>query len=196
MAAKALCAVDGCDKPSRCRRLCNTHYARFRIHGEAGGPIGTSPGEPMRFLKDVVLNFEGDDCLIWPFSRNAGGYGQVWCDQRVQLATRLVCEWVYGKSPSERHVAAHRCGQGHTGCVSKKHLYWATQKQNIADARRHGTIVRGEQTRSAKVSERDVKYIRQMRGKVFQKDLAEKFGLHQSQVSLIQSGKNWGWLKE
>lgn len=37
------CSVDGCERPSRCRGWCGTHYGRWRVHGDvqADKPIVT-----------------------------------------------------------------------------------------------------------------------------------------------------------
>lgn len=47
-------------------------------------------GEGMRYYLDVVLNYDGDECLPWPFGRTANGYGELWFEKRVAHVHRLV----------------------------------------------------------------------------------------------------------
>ncbi|TDR34692.1 hypothetical protein DES43_113123 [Aquamicrobium defluvii] len=39
---RAICSVEGCDRPALTRGFCTGHYARLRRHGEPGGPLGNS----------------------------------------------------------------------------------------------------------------------------------------------------------
>ncbi len=143
---------------------------------------------------ELASIYENEECLIWPFGRIGQKYGSVVKNRKTLLAHRIVCENAHGKPPSSSHMAAHSCGNGHLGCVNQKHLSWKTAKENSEDAIAHGTTLRGRRQPGAKLFPEDIEYIRANKGKVFQRDLAEMFGIHQSQVSHIQSGKAWGWL--
>lgn len=46
-----------------------------------------------------------------------------------------------GTNFPERIDLCHNCGNGK--CSNPKHLYWGTRKENIEDAKRHGTWVNG-----------------------------------------------------
>ena len=54
--------------------FCRPHYRRMRRHGD---PLGgkAENGEPKRFYKEVVLPYEGDECIIWPYNKSASRYG-------------------------------------------------------------------------------------------------------------------------
>ena len=149
-------------------------------------------GDAFQYLVDVVLNYSGDECLYWPFGRIGGGYGQVNYEGRQHYVHRVVCEKTHG--PSEGLDAAHSCGNGHLGCVNPRHLSWKTRGENVADARAHGTIARGERNGRAKISEDDARNIRALRGLRSQSALARQYSIDQSTVSDIQTGKRWGWL--
>lgn len=120
--------------------LCKNHYNRSRTHGDPSAG-GTPHGEPLRYLSDVVLPYDGDDCLAWPYAADANGYGQVRKDGKSRYVTRLICEEFHGPSPTDKHQAAHSCGNGHKGCCNPRHLRWATVRDNHADKRRHGTYI-------------------------------------------------------
>ena len=173
--------------------FCRPHYRRMRRHGD---PLGgkAENGEPKRFYKEVVLPYEGDECIIWPYNKS-GGYGQFYEDGKMHRVHRRLCEEINGPPPTEDHQAAHSCGKGKSGCVTKSHISWKTPKENNADKITHGTSGRGESHNLSKLTEEQVVEIRSLRGIEKIKSTASRYGVSMSQVSRIQLGYNWGWLK-
>lgn len=197
MATPRLCSIQDCDKPAHRRGWCWRHHNRWKKYGDplAGGPFLTPKGEPSRFLNESVLNFSGDDCLIWPYSRNMSGYGQINLDGTPKIVSRVVCERTYGPPPTTAHEAAHLCGGGHRGCVNPRHLAWKTPVENRADKLIHDTHNRGERHYLSKLTESDVREIRRRRGVESQRALGERFGVAHSQIWRIQTGHGgWDWL--
>lgn len=193
MAVKSLCSVAYCGKVSTKRGCCEMHYRRLLRHGDP--TAGRSPnGEQMRYLEKVVLTYEGDECLPWPFSRDQNGVGLVNSGAGSRRVPRIVCEAHYGPPPSPGHEAAHSCGNGHLACVNKRHLSWKTHAGNMADMIAHGTSPKGERHGMAKLSEADVMVIRSLKGRRLQREIAAQFGVRPSMISMIHSGKSWGWL--
>lgn len=93
------------------------------------------------FIADA-LSSNTDDCINWPFAvRKSSGYpAYSLCSNGKKTnvdAHRFVCLAAHG-DPEEKLEAAHTCGS--RLCINPKHLYWATKKQNAADAIRHGTL--------------------------------------------------------
>lgn len=138
MAAPNLCSVDGCDNPSRARGVCNKHYYLLRVNGD---PLVNRKKESKRFLEHAA-KVNTDECLLWPFTRNAQGYAVLKINGRFVRASRAVCIATHGEPPGPRYYAAHSCGNGHLGCVNPRHLHWATPKQNVEDAFLHGRRLR------------------------------------------------------
>jgi hypothetical protein len=169
------------------------HYWRWKHHGDplAGG---TSPGAPAEYLKNVVLPYRGDDCLIWPYARVSGGYGEIRINDRPTYVHRIVCEDVNGSPPTPDHEAAHFCGNGHLGCVTGTHVRWATHAVNEADKLIHDTHNRGGRHFNVKLTEEQVREIRSLIGQVLQRDIADRFGIHPKYVSLIHCRRRWAWL--
>lgn len=185
------CSVETCDKPALKRGWCQAHYERWLAHGDPR--MGRVPsGEPQRYFLEVVLPYQGNDCLIWPYNRNGRGYGQVQIrGHKSKQVHRIACEIINGPPPSPDHHAAHLCGKGHLGCCTPSHTAWKTAIENQADRVLHGTHNRGERHPLAKLSMKDVERIRSLQGEMSQRHIAELFGVSQSMVSRIHKGKNW-----
>jgi hypothetical protein len=170
--------------------LCQAHYYRLVAHGD---PLAgrTAEGAPARFLQDAI-RYDGNDCLPWPFAENGKGYGVIWNGKRMQLVTRIVCEARHGPAPSPLHEAAHSCGKGHESCCTPAHLHWATHQENELEKVDHGTHRKGERHPLVKLSEEEVRQIRELKGVLLQREIAELYGIKRTQVSRIHSGKRWG----
>jgi hypothetical protein len=192
---ETLCNIAGCEKRHLSLGYCSAHYNRLKRHGDpfGGGSARPKQGYVLRFFQDVVLAHDGDDCLIWPFAR-WNGYAQMSFEGKTRWVSRLVCEEEHGPPPSSKHEAAHICGKGNLGCVSRRHLFWRTPVENASDKYRHGTPPRGERCGTSKLTADDVREIRALADTCTQASIAERFGIKPNTVSGIVSGKSWGWL--
>lgn len=192
------CSVSGCNGNSHWtakggKGYCNTHRQRFRRYGN---PLGgsTYKGDPLRFIHEIAIPYQGTDCLIWPFSRRGRGYGMVWVDETHTQSHRYICEQAHGAPPTPTHEAAHTCGQGHLGCVNPNHLEWKTAKENHADKLVHGTAQRGERAWSAKITEAQAREILRLKGTKPRREIAVEFGVNISTVNHIHNRESWAWL--
>lgn len=193
MATQRLCSVSDCDKPSKTRGWCIAHYTRWLRYGSADKIQKPSNGEVQRYFRDVALAYEGDECLFWPFSRGKKGYGHI-NGRKSNVASRVVCEEANGPPPTPEHHAAHSCGHGHLGCVTKRHLSWKTPMQNKADELAHGTRNSGERNGQSRLTAAQVLEIRGLVGTMSQVRIAEIYGVHQVQISKISKREVWAWL--
>lgn len=102
----------------------------------------------------------------------------------------LVLEAFVGQRPSGRHQAAHSDGVRSNNALVN--LRWATPTENMADQRRHGTLIAGERQGNSRLCQEQVEAIR-ARCAVGerQRAIAEEFGVSQSCVSLIVRRSNW-----
>lgn len=133
------------------------------------------------------VNYEGDWCLIWPFSK-PNGYGMFTHLGERYYAHRRMCELVKGPPPTPDHEAGHSCGRGHEGCIHPKHLDWKTKSENQADRATQGTKATGGY---GKLTPEKAQAIRALKGTVPQRKVAELYGVSRANVSLIQNGKSW-----
>lgn len=187
------CLADYCDAKAVGRGYCNKHYKRLRLHGDH--KVITSPRNQARYyLENYVLGYDGDECLIWPFFRNGNGYGVISFGRKNAIVSRVVCEKIYGAPDSPKIEAAHSCGNGHMGCVNKRHLSWKTRSANQADRVLHGTDNRGSKAGASKLDEEDVLKIISLLPMKSQPEIARIFGVTQQSISKIATGQNWGWL--
>lgn len=181
-------------KPTQARQSkdFNPALAPPRVGGSrADRRFKTPDGVGMKFIEAIASDYLGTMCLIWPFGRGNDGYGLVAIGGKKVRVSRIVCEIENGPAPEEKMDAAHSCGNGHFGCIARKHLRWATRIENSADTRAHGTLRLGEAMHSAKLTEKDIVCIREARGRVSVTDLAEKYGVVTTTISSVQYGKTW-----
>ena len=186
MAKTDVCAIEGCGKPARKRRLCWMHHKRLQVHGD---PLQARRSPCHEWLQEHVRH-SGEPCLIWPFSRNKIGYARAhYPGSRIEtLASRIMCEMVNGPPPSDGYQAAHSCGRGRDGCVHPKHLRWATVSENAREAFVHGTNGYGTKAHSAKLTKRQVVEIRKRANTVSHSDLAREFGVSRMTVTNAARG--------
>lgn len=190
MATPRVCSIPDCGKRVHARGWCSAHLCRFRRNGD---PLGgrTRDGVPVKFFHETVLKYEGNECLLWPYGKNHGGYAMLWVDGQMRLLPRLVCAAVYGPPAAPRLVAAHSCGNGHLGCITKSHLRWATQASNMRDMVAHGRTRRGPLHPHAKLNLSQVHEIRALQGKMLQREIAALYGITRTTVSGIFRGLIW-----
>jgi len=185
-----VCTVQGCDNPRDARGLCKKHWKRWRRHGS---PVkGRSPnGQLEAYYNDVVLPYEGDECLTWPFYCDPNGYAKMRHNGRPIVVSRRLCEEVNGPPPRADYEAAHSCGRGQFGCVNRSHLSWKTRAENCEDKICHGTHVFGEGHPSAKLTWAEVQKIRALKGRLTEREMASRFDVSQGCVGHILRGTTW-----
>ncbi|WP_146198909.1 hypothetical protein [Falsochrobactrum shanghaiense] len=156
----SVCAVDGCENPvgrTGGQGYCRKHYARLLRHGDPLGG-GIDYGAANKFVRDTALLQDVDECIAWPFGKNAEGRGRVRVAGKSINADVAVLIAAKGDKPTPKHECCHSCGNGHLGCVNPSHMYWGTRKENVADAIAHGTsytlhVPTGEAHHCAKYSD-------------------------------------------
>lgn len=199
MATKPVCSIAECGKTVFCRKLCSRHYHRLQRYGDPreGGPARAD------YMAWILRHRDWPDeraCLTWPFFKTGDGRaGYVMYRGRQTGVARAMCFEANGEPPTRKHHAAHSCGNGHMACVNPRHLRWATSRENQLDRFRDGTSNRGSRNANSRISEHDVRRIRQIvplvRGLMSYSDVGRLFGITGRHVGQIISRQTWGWLK-
>lgn len=127
-----------------------------------------------------------DSCWEWTGHLSKSGYGLLNVGGSARLAHRFAYELSCGEIP-QGLVVCHRCDN--PICCNPKHLFVGTPADNVADCIAKGRFPRGEKSGTSKLSEDQVRRIRtDGRSQVV---VADAFGVSQSLVSAIKTGKRW-----
>lgn len=104
----------------------------------------------------------------------------------------LVAEAFHGPRPHGKDVLH---GDGNKLNCTKGNLRYGYPKENSEDAIEHGHQVRGERQGSSRFTEAQIREIHALRGKMFQRDIAIKFGTSRQYIVAIHNGRSWGHVK-
>ena len=121
---------------------------------------------------------------------DSDGYRTVAIRASGRTAPRKICSLVAEAFHGSRPIGCVvRHLNGKSDDDSAKNLSWGTQKENVADAKRHGTITRGERTGNSKLTGVAIVEIRQSQMPTV--SLAARFGVHRSTIRKVILGKLW-----
>lgn len=127
-------------------------------------------------------------CWEWQGASDSDGYGRVWNGKRPAFSHRAAYAIGHGTDPGSAFVC-HRCDN--SACCNPAHLFLGTRGDNNRDAnlKGFGRAAVGEANHRAKLSDAQVAEIRALQGEVSQRALSDRFGVCQSQISRILSGR-------
>lgn len=194
MATKPLCSIPNCGNRAYARTWCLKHYTRWQRWGDPDHRSRPANGEAYAYLSKIVIAYQDNECLIWPFHRSRSGYAMINIHGSPTTVSRIVCQRVYGPSPAGQIDAAHSCGNGHLGCVNPKHLRWATRSENADDKLIHGTITQGERHPRSKLTAADVREIRRLCQSASARSVAREYRVSSSTIERILRGESWAAL--
>ncbi len=138
------------------------------------------------------------DCLVWTGCLQSQGYGQLRVAGRGAVYThRLAWELDHGPI-AEGLFVCHRCDN--PPCCKPHHLFLGTRSDNIRDMvskgrshmQREPWRVQGARNPFARLKENDVKEIIRLRASgLTLLAIAQRFGVSESTIHLIDVGKTW-----
>lgn len=126
MSKRNTCTFDGCDRPSRKKGLCDSHYQQHR-KGKELRPLMVWGTPEERFWSRVRMG-SSHGCWEWTGAATSDGYGRLNVNGRQMLAHRLSWELANGEIPKKMDVD-HRCSNPR--CVNPDHLRVVTRSQNM-----------------------------------------------------------------
>lgn len=128
-------------------------------------------------------------CWLW-LGGERNGYGVVSnLPGRSVGAHRLFYTSFVGPIPPGMDLC-HKCDT--PICVNPDHLFPGTRKQNMQDALLKGRMsVNGPSGQRSTLTENHIAQIRQLKGFVYQRIVADAYGVNLSTIYKIQAGKGW-----
>jgi hypothetical protein len=126
------------------------------------------------------------DCWEWGGALFENGYGAVKRNQKQYRVHRFVWALVDGHIP-DGMLVLHKCDN--RKCCNPDHLFLGTQLDNIHDMKRKGRD-RFKRDTTTKLTGADAVDILQRR-EVSNTEMARKYGVSQSLISKIRSGRLW-----
>jgi hypothetical protein len=142
-------------------------------------------------------------CWLWEASSGSKkGYGAFYLgggrNNRTQVNAQRAAWFLYRGDPGDLHVL-HKCDN--PACVNPDHLFLGTNADNVHDmdakgrrrtVSRSAEFLRGSDHPISKLTNSDVIAIRCSTDP--QAKLGARFGVSQSLIHRIKTGKSWAWL--
>jgi len=155
-----------------------------------------------RFWKNVNKNGPyckqcGSRCWVWTGHVNEDGYARFYFNNISMLVHRLAWSAYYKQDIPDGILVCHTCDN--PACVRPGHLFLGTHADNNADrdAKGRGIVLKGEEIGSSRLTDVEVKQIRELyaTGKYKQGELGAMFGVSQSAVWRVVRNIHWKHVK-
>lgn len=145
------------------------------------------------FFKYVPIPINENECMEWLGYVNPKGYGKLLHDSKSYRAHRLSYQIFVGDITKGKEVC-HTCDN--TKCINPNHLFLGTHQENMIDMckkKRHiFAIQKGSEKPQSKLNEVQVRSIKRLLAKKWkQRDIAERFSVHQTVIRDINLNKTW-----
>ncbi len=131
-------------------------------------------------------------CWEWTGHIGSNGYGQIKAFGRMVSAHVFAFTLYKGPVPDNLQVL-HSCDN--PSCVNPHHLFLGSHADNVSDKCKKGRgrfrPHLGSKNGCSKLTEEQVKEIRELKGRVIQTVMAERYGVSQALISLILLKKGW-----
>ncbi len=127
------CSVHGCEETHRSKGYCETHYGRWRRHGDPEKVLRQRSGtlyERVRYRTEIDAN----GCHNYTGTTTRNGYGNIGMDHKNYYPHRVTYEHVWGPIPPGYDVD-HCCGN--KKCTNPLHLQAVPHRENC---KRKGTF--------------------------------------------------------
>ena len=185
------CKVEECKSVSKIRGFCDKHYSQALRLGEIK-PVRIFGDHEKRFYSRIKKP-EGSDCWVWQGKPNADGYGTFVINCKFMLAHRYSFILHNGDAALGDLCVCHTCDN--PSCVNPEHLFAGSHKENMVDmiSKGRGADTRGAKNGRAKLSEVEVRQIRELaaKGELTHRAIGAIFGVSHAVVGSIAKRKSW-----
>src|SRR3990167_4021500 len=189
------CKVEGCGSRHRSKGFCKIHYDRFRQHGDHFSRRIFLKWDDIDSIKKYIMenrNITKNSCWEWVKWKNPKGYGFQIIDGSAYSVHRISKAVFDGFDIHSNLFICHHCDN--PPCFNPEHLFVACRMDNMIDMfnKGRGNKARGERNGSSKLTEKDVREIRNLHknGLSYQK-IAVLFGVTTGSVFPICAGFQW-----
>lgn len=128
-----------------------------------------------------------DTCWIWTKRKDKDGYG-VYRTKTQRRAHRVAYEIAYGPIPNGL-VVMHSCDN--PSCVNLGHLHLGTPRENNDDKMRKRRHAYGSRIGVSKLSEAEVKEIRDLFGTISTMEIGRRYGISGAHALRVARGDCW-----
>jgi hypothetical protein len=128
----------------------------------------------------------------WPYSRlDRLGYGRF--ERKGPLVFAHRCAWIFTQGPIPTGLdVLHRCDNRR--CCNPAHLFLGTHQENMLDMHRKGRQPKAKFTPD-QIREIRVELATNNTYRGFQKELADRYNVGDSQIWAIKAGRTYAWVK-
>lgn len=177
---KGPCLVEGCNRISRHRGVCNPCYQRVRSRGTTDRYEYSRQECLKKFYRKCKADVK-TGCINWTGYRCALGYGVFGLNAKLNKAHRVAWMFKYGPIPDGLCIL-HKCDN--PSCVNTKHLFIGTKADNNRDK-----MEKGRHRCRRKLTVQQAKYI--LKTKVSRIVLSKRFNISKNQITAIRKGRAW-----
>lgn len=147
-----------------------------------------------RFLSKISIVQSG--CWEWTARLDSHGYGRCYFNGK-HIGAHRVSWFIFNKNFPNNTNVLHRCDN--PKCVNPDHLFLGTQKDNMIDKinKNRGKFpgptipLKGENNKNHKLTNEEILEIRKIGKSMLQREIAEIYGICQTQVGRILNKVHW-----